>query len=64
MSLQLDLTPTPDRQRRLFDLLNAAKPPERVLDWDSLVGVPESEWWKSDSTKIIETPIGARGGGD
>lgn len=64
MSLRPDSMPAPDRQRRLFEVLNAAKPPERMLDWDDLVGILETEWWQVESTKIIETPIGARGGGD
>lgn len=64
LKLRLDPAPPPELQGQLLQTLAAAKPPERSLDWDSTVGVPEEEWWQASSNRIIETSIGARGGGD
>jgi len=61
---QIDSAPPADLQAQLFQKLKDSKPPERILDWDSLVGVAQSDWWRETSTRIIETPIGARGGVD
>lgn len=59
-----DAAPPPDVQGRLFEALRLAKPPERTLDWDSIVGVDEAKWWQESASQIIETPIGLRGGGE
>lgn len=64
LRFRVDESPDADLQVHLFQKLKDAKPPERILDWDELVGLPESQWWGKQSTKIIETPIGARGGVD
>lgn len=59
-----DAAPPPEVQSRLFEALRLAKPPERTLDWDSIVGIDEAQWWQDNSSQIIETPIGLRGGGE
>lgn len=64
LSLTVDGPPTADVQSLVFQKLSSAKPPERILDWDGIVGLPEEQWWGESSTKIVEAPIGARGGGD
>lgn len=64
LKVKIDSAPSADLQAQLFQKLKDAKPPERILDWDSLVGVSPSDWWLEKSTKIIETPVGARGGID
>lgn len=64
LSLKVDGAPVADLQSVVFQKLSSAKPPERILDWDHIVGLPEAQWWTESSTKIIESPIGARGGGD
>jgi S-DNA-T family DNA segregation ATPase FtsK/SpoIIIE len=64
LQIKTDSAPSADLQAQLFQKLKEAKPPERILDWDSLVGLPQSDWWRESSTKIVETPIGARGGVD
>jgi S-DNA-T family DNA segregation ATPase FtsK/SpoIIIE len=64
LSLKADGPPVADLQSTMFQKLSLAKPPERILDWDNTVGLPEEQWWNESSTKIIEAPIGARGGGD
>lgn len=64
LALRLDTTPPADMQAQLFQKLRDSKPPERILDWDNLVGLPEEGWWQAKSTTIIETPVGARGGVD
>jgi len=64
MPISADAAPEPEQQARLFQRLKDAKPPERILEWDGLLGLPEEEWWTETSTRIIETPVGARGGVD
>lgn len=64
LALTADGPPSADLQNALFQKLSSAKPPERIIDWDSVVALPEEEWWSASATKIIESPIGARGGGD
>lgn len=51
-------------QGKLFEMLLRAKPPERILDWESIAGMREEEWWRESATQSIETPIGLRGGGE
>lgn len=62
--LKPDSSPSPELQGRLFEVLHKAKPPERMLDWDSIVGIEENQWWNISATEIIETPIGTRGSGE
>ncbi len=57
--LQSDRAPLPGLQDTLLTSLAQAKPPERIIDWDSVAGLPESKWWNGDATETIETPIGA-----
>lgn len=64
LALTVDGPPSADLQNAVFQKLSAAKPPERIIEWDSIVGLPEDQWWSEISTKIIEAPVGARGGGD
>jgi S-DNA-T family DNA segregation ATPase FtsK/SpoIIIE len=63
-SFSPDGAPLPDVQQSVFQKLSIAKPPERIIEWDSVVGLPEETWWKESATRIIESPIGARGGGE
>lgn len=64
LKLQADLAPPPDLQGQVFHILSQAKPPERILDWDSLVGMEEISWWSENAARIIEAPIGARTGNE
>jgi DNA segregation ATPase FtsK/SpoIIIE, S-DNA-T family len=64
LKTKIDPAPSADLQAQLFQKLKDAKPPERILDWDNLVGVSSSDWWQEKSIKVIETPVGARGGVD
>jgi S-DNA-T family DNA segregation ATPase FtsK/SpoIIIE len=64
LKVQYDSVPSADLQARLFQKLKNSKPPERILDWDSLVGLDQLKWWTGRTDRIIETPIGARGGVD
>jgi S-DNA-T family DNA segregation ATPase FtsK/SpoIIIE len=64
LSLQPDGAPAPDLQGPLFKKLSNSKPPERALDWGSVVGLPEAEWWKDTTTQKVLTPVGLRGGGE
>jgi DNA segregation ATPase FtsK/SpoIIIE, S-DNA-T family len=56
-----DNAPAPALQSQLFDKLSRAKPPQRTLDWDKAVGVPQEHWWKDSAQKLIQTPIGGYG---
>jgi S-DNA-T family DNA segregation ATPase FtsK/SpoIIIE len=64
LALELDGAPSAELQNHVFQRLSAAKPPERIIEWDSIVALPEERWWTSESSKIIEAPVGARGGGE
>jgi S-DNA-T family DNA segregation ATPase FtsK/SpoIIIE len=64
LALSVDHPPSADLQSLVFQKLSSAKPPERIIEWDNVVGLPEEQWWNESATKIIECPIGARGGGD
>jgi len=57
-----DAEPPAELQTILFERLAAAKPPERAIDWSSAVGIAASEWWQGNASRVIETPIGLRGG--
>ncbi len=57
-----DAEPPADLQSSLFEKLAAAKPPERAIEWNTAVGIPPSEWWRGNASRVIETPIGLRGG--
>ncbi|HEX7333183.1 MAG TPA: FtsK/SpoIIIE domain-containing protein [Pyrinomonadaceae bacterium] len=64
LSFSPDSAPVPELQQNIFQKLSVAKPPERIIEWDNVVGLTEEQWWKESATRIIEAPIGARGGGD
>ncbi|HBB89480.1 MAG TPA: DNA translocase FtsK, partial [Blastocatellia bacterium] len=64
LTLAADGPPAADLQTLVFKLLGEAKPPERIIEWEKVAGLPEEQWWTENSTRIIEAPIGARGGGD
>lgn len=64
LSFSPDGTPQPELQQSIFQKLSVAKPPDRIIEWDSVVGLPEAEWWRQNATTNIEAPIGARGGGE
>ncbi len=64
LALTADGPPTADLQTLVFKKLGEAKPPERIIEWEKVAGLPEEQWWTENSTRIIEAPIGARGGGD
>lgn len=64
LNLRTDSAPLPDMQKHLFEILDRSKPQELPLSWDSLIGIPEREWWQEDASQIVETPIGLRGSGD
>lgn len=61
MKLDLDGAPPADMQVRLFQKIAQSKPPERLIDWDSVVGIKPEDWWTSVSARTIETPIGVHG---
>lgn len=64
LSFTPDGAPLPDLQQSIFQKLSAAKPPERLIEWDKVVGFPEEQWWNDSATTIIGSPIGTRGGND
>jgi S-DNA-T family DNA segregation ATPase FtsK/SpoIIIE len=64
INFQSDSAPSPQVQSKIFEALRQSKPPERILDWESIVGLPESDWWKEKTSQCVETPIGLRGGGE
>ena len=57
----LDCAPTAAQQKDLLETLNRAKPPEKIVDWDSVVGIRENDWWTQSAQSTIETPIAATG---
>ena len=59
-----DSAPSPELQQNIFQKLSRAKPPERIIEWDNVSGLPEDQWWNESATRTIEAPIGARGGGE
>ena len=64
LSFTPDGAPVPELQQSIFQKLSVAKPPPRRIDWDSVVGLPEEQWWSESATEIIEAPIGKKGGTD
>ncbi len=64
LMLHPDIAPSAQVQSQVFEALSRAKPPERSLDWESIVGIKETEWWQENTSRVIETPIGLRGGGE
>ncbi len=64
LQFEPDSAPSAQVQSKLFATLHMAKPPERLVDWGSIVGIAENEWWRETSSECIETSIGLRGGGE
>ena len=64
IKFQPDPVPDADLQRNLLNKVQQSKPPERKLDWDTTIGIPEQQWWKEKSDELIKTPIGGRGSSD
>ena len=58
-----DKAPLGRLQSLVFGKLSQAKPPERIIDWDSVAKIDEKNWWTYDSKAIIETPVGIVGNG-
>lgn len=63
-NFQSDQAPDGELQKKIFKTLSAAKPPERIIEWDDIVKTKETEWWTENSNKIIHTPIGIVGNGE
>ncbi len=61
---QPDSVPDASLQAELLDKVSRAKPPERKLNWNEIVGISEDQWWTQTSQEIIKTPIGGRGSND
>ncbi len=59
-----DMAPPSGVQEQVFAKLSAAKPMERRLLWDEVVGLPPDQWWTGDAATTIESPIGTRGGSE
>lgn len=59
--VRIEGSPLPAVQDTVFARLNAAAPAEAKLDWDSVSGIPEDQWWRGDASRSIEVPIGKRG---
>ena len=55
----LDDLPPSDLATTLLTRAAAAEPPRRKADWSTTVGIPAQDWWQSDATHEISTPVGA-----
>ena len=64
LQFKADSIPDADLQKQLLDKVKQAKPPERKLDWDDIVGIDPQNWWNYSSEEWITTPIGGRGSSD
>lgn len=58
-----DPCPEPTQQTQLLNIVRAAKPPERKLNWDEVVGNCATLWSETTESQI-KTPIGGRGSTD
>jgi len=61
MALRLDTMPDRNLQADVFKKLADTKQPERKIDFDTEVGLPEADWWKRSADNTIATTIGAVG---
>ena len=59
-----DQSPAPELQKELLERLRKSKPPERILDWEEIVGIELQDWWTENASTIIQTPIGGKGAKD
>ncbi|MBZ0297955.1 MAG: DNA translocase FtsK [Anaerolineae bacterium] len=59
--LKIDQSPDSGAQAMLFKKLEAAKPPERKIEFSDIVGLDEGSWWQESAKDLIQTPIGASG---
>lgn len=64
LALAADGPPAADLQTLVFKKLGEAKPIDRFIEWEKVAGLPEDQWWSENSTRIIDAPIGTRGGGE
>lgn len=55
-----DADPPAETQSTLLQKLRDAKPPERSLAWDDIVGIPRNAWWTERSERLITTPVGTK----
>jgi S-DNA-T family DNA segregation ATPase FtsK/SpoIIIE len=63
LSLHPDAAPPPDMQTLLFKRLGDAPPPDPMIPWDAIAGLPEEQWWSGSSIRTVEAPIGVNGNG-
>lgn len=59
-----DKAPVGELQSLLFNKLSQAKPPERIIEWNSVTEIEENEWWSYTSETILKTPIAVVGSGN
>lgn len=64
LTLKPDAAPSADLQSRVFEKLKQAKPPERIIEWDQMVGIDPASWWRTSAAEIVSTPVGALGKGE
>lgn len=62
--LKPDSAPSADLQGRVFEKLKQAKPPERIIEWDQMIGLNPAHWWQTSAAEIVSTPVGAMGKGE
>ncbi len=56
-----DATPTKERRDYVLEQINTLGQRKHAIDWELVVGLPESQWWQEKSVRGISTPIGLRG---
>jgi len=61
MELRVDAMPPRDLQVSTFKKLGDSKPPERKIEFETIVGLEENRWWHQNADSLISTPIGASG---
>ena len=59
--VQLDTAPDRTQQNEVFQKLQAARPPERKIDFEGAIGLSEGQWWQENSNEMISTRVGAMG---
>lgn len=59
-----DSAPPADVQKLVFDGLANTKPKEGIIPWSDVAGGAPAQWWQAQSTRLIEVPIGKRGGSE
>jgi len=56
-----DTAPDENIQQELLTRLKNSRPPERKIDWNKVVGIPNADWWSFKATEFLETPVGSSG---